>query len=72
MMKRKNILSLFLLSAGCMLSLNTFAQKAYSLDECIEAALSNNVRMKMHKTISVWQNTANRRLSVNTSLQLVP
>lgn len=46
MMKRKNILSLFLLSAGCMLSLNTFAQKAYSLDECIEAALSNNVRMK--------------------------
>ena len=46
MMKRKNILSLFLLSAGCMLSLNTFAQKTYSLDECIEAALSNNVRMK--------------------------
>lgn len=45
-MKRKNIISLFLLSAGCMLPLCASAQHVYSLDECIEAALDNNVRMK--------------------------
>ena len=44
-MKRKNIISLFLLSAGCMLPLCASAQHVYSLDECIEAALDNNVRM---------------------------
>ena len=37
-MKRKNIISLFLLSAGCMLPLCASAQHVYSLDECIEAA----------------------------------
>ena len=37
-MKRKNIISLFLLSAGCMLPLCASAQHTYSLDECIEAA----------------------------------
>lgn len=42
-MKRKNIISLFLLSAGCMLPLCASAQHVYSLDECIEAALDNNV-----------------------------
>lgn len=45
-MKRKNIISLFLLSAVCMLPLCASAQHVYSLDECIEAALDNNVRMK--------------------------
>ena len=43
-MKRKNIISLFLLSAGCMLPLCASAQHVYSLDECIEAALDNNVQ----------------------------
>lgn len=38
--------SISVLTVGLMLAGTTFAQHVYTLDECIEAALQNNVRMK--------------------------
>lgn len=41
---RNRIIALLLIGGACMNG--AFGQKAYTLDECIQAALTNNVRMK--------------------------
>ena len=41
---RNRIIAFLLIGGACMNG--AFGQKAYTLDECIQAALTNNVRMK--------------------------
>lgn len=45
MKTNRNRIIAFLLIGGACVNL-AFGQKAYTLDECIQAALTNNVRMK--------------------------
>lgn len=40
----------FMLSFGIVSLGSANAQRTYTLDECLEQALSNNVRMKMQRT----------------------
>lgn len=59
----------FFMLSSCIVSLGSvYAQRTYTLDECLQQALANNVRMKMQRTIRILLHKTRKMLLQNTFL----